>query len=249
MLEDFEKLVRLSPSLDENQAEYFLFGEPEKAEKIRVQDYSRTYRTPGLYEYVVQGLLDCRSPATAAYGLLQQAKDSAILASALNALDLGAGTGIVGSLLQEAGVSTIVGIDYTPEAKEATERDRAGVYRAYLVTDVEDGDEAARRAFSDIELNCLVSAGALGGGHLTPIGLGRALNLLSRPAPFAITVRSDMLDEDSSEGFGAFFARAAADRELSLSERRPFRHRLTAEGKEIMFSLVRGVAHTQVTIG
>ena len=58
-------------------------------------------------------------------------------------LDLGAGNGMVGEALREHGFEEITGVDITPEAGEAAERDRPGVYADYHVCDLLDPPAAS----------------------------------------------------------------------------------------------------------
>ena len=70
-------------------------------------------------------------------------------AAKLRVLDVGAGNGMVGEELDRMGARHIVGVDIIPEAKEAAERDRPGVYDDYFVVDLTDvpaGDLARMEA-------------------------------------------------------------------------------------------------------
>ena len=66
--------------------------------------------------------------------------------AALPVLDLGAGNGMVGEALRDRGFEEIVGVDIIPEAGEAVERDRPGVYAEYHVCDMLDPPDDVREA-------------------------------------------------------------------------------------------------------
>lgn len=227
--------VRLLPQSSADDGEFFSFGAEKSAEMIDLHDYSRIYRVPGLYEYVVQDLLQCRSPLVAADAVKAVVNEVGLRASQLCVLDLGAGTGILGQLLREAGVRSIVAIDSLLAARLAALRDRPGVYDEYVVGDLERDGSAVVEELSKRFLNCLVSAGALGGGHLGVRGLVRALSLLVTESLVVLTIRSDMLTQAHHEGFGRLVSKL---RELDLLEvvhESSFRHRITTSGRPINY--------------
>ncbi|MEE9597710.1 MAG: class I SAM-dependent methyltransferase, partial [Acidiferrobacterales bacterium] len=114
---------------------YLLDGEGGKT-KIRLHEYDRIYRIPGLYEQVVFERLKCQSPSTVTEVLKYSLSQSDQRLNELRVLDLGAGNGMVGEELKKHGVSRLIGVDIIPEARDATERDRPGVYDAYYVMDL-----------------------------------------------------------------------------------------------------------------
>ncbi|WP_370350267.1 hypothetical protein [Catenulispora sp. EB89] len=100
------------------------------------------YAVPGLYEYVVQERLQCRSPQVVAEGFAKAAarRDLDLGLGSMTVLDVGAGTGLVGELVRRGGVGRIVGVDSLPAARTACLRDRPDVYADYVVGDFSAGD-------------------------------------------------------------------------------------------------------------
>lgn len=234
----FEALRLLGPP--ETDGEYIALSEHEI---VHLHDYTRIYSIPGLYEHVVQDLLQCTSPQVAAEGLLRAAERLGLEPGSMTVLDFGAGTGLVGELVRGAGVGRVVGIDALPAAREASLRDRPGVYADYVVGDFSHGD-AVREALRPCAFAGLISAGAFGGAHATPQALENALAILPPGAPVVFTIHEQWMDESEPDGFGAAVERLIAGGDLVLWERTRFQHRLTTTGEPIFYQLI--VAQTPV---
>lgn len=116
----------------ETDGEYIALSEHEL---VHLHEYTRIYAVPGLYEHVVQELLECTSPQVAAAGFLRAAERLGLEPGSLTVLDVGSGTGLVGQLVRDGGVAQVVGVDALPAAREASLRDRPGVYADYVVGD------------------------------------------------------------------------------------------------------------------
>src|SRR3954454_15516689 len=179
-----------SRSADQDE-EWFEVEVDGETRRLRVHDYADIYSIPGLYERLIYDELRCESPRVVA-GLLARGMERRRLdGGSLRVLDLGAGNGIVGEELARLGADHSVGVDIIPEAAEAAERDRPGLYDDYGVCDLLDGDGAARerldrhrpnaprcrRAPGDgaprerldsQRLNALTGVVALGSGHIPP---------------------------------------------------------------------------------
>ena len=113
----------------EADGEYLGLGGRGSEEVVHLHDYERLYRVPGLYEHVVQVLLECRSPQVAAQALGRSLRQLSLNPAHVTVLDLGAGTGLVGELVRGLGIASVVGLDALPAARVACSRDRPGVYR------------------------------------------------------------------------------------------------------------------------
>jgi SAM-dependent methyltransferase len=220
----------------ETDGEYIALSEREL---VHLHAYPRIYAVPGLYEHVVQELLQCRSPQVAAAGFLRAAERLGLDPGSLTVLDVGSGTGLVGELVRDGGVAQVVGVDALPAAREASLRDRPGVYADYVVGDFLYPD-ALREALRPYALGGLVSAGAFGGSHATPRALENALALLPPGAPVAFTIDERWMDMSDPEGFGAAVERLVADGRLTVPERTRFQHRVTTSGEPIFYELVVG---------
>lgn len=209
-------------------------------ETLHLHEYTRIYAVPGLYEHVVQELLQCTSPQVAAAGFLRAVERLGLEPGGLTVLDVGSGTGLVGELVRGGGVARVVGVDALPAAREAALRDRPGVYADYVIGDFQRDDDALRGALRPYALGGLVSAGAFGGTHATPKALENALALLPAGAPVAFTLDERWMDESDPEGFGTAVGRLVADGRLAVLERTRFQHRVTTTGQPIFYELLVG---------
>ena len=220
----------------ETDGEYIALSEHDI---VHLHEYERVYAVPGLYEHVVQELLQCRSPQVAAEGFVRAAASLGLEPGSMTVLDVGAGTGLVGELVRRGGVANVVGVDSLSAARAACLRDRPGVYAEYVVGYFELGD-GLREELRPYEFGGLVSAGAFGGAHATPRALENALAILPPGAPVAFTIDERWMDESDPEGFGAAVERLVADGALMVTERTRFRHRVTTTGEPSYYQLVVG---------
>lgn len=122
-------------------------------------------------------------------------------------LDVGCGTGIVGTELARLGISVIDGIDLSPEMlaeAEAKTRDGHPLYRQLFEADLTRPSELAEGAYAGI-----VSAGTFTHGILGPEAIMELLRVASPGARFALGINSahfekfafaDWLEQRQSEG-------------------------------------------------
>lgn len=222
--------VRLVPPAADGSGEYIALREGDGAEElVHLHDYARVYATAGLYEYIVQDLLRCRSPQVAAAALERQADDPA----GLRVLDLGAGSGLVGELIRGFGVGFLVGMDAVAAARAACLRDRPGVYDDYLVGELATLGEPLAAA----RPNALIAAGAFGGTHMPASSLAAALALLPEGAPVSFTIHEHWTQTDEPGGFRTPLAELIDSGRLVVHERLRFLHRLTTGGEPIHYEL------------
>jgi trans-aconitate methyltransferase len=87
-------------------------------------------------------------------------------------LDLGCGTGAVGVRLAELGVTTIDGLDLSPEMLAIAER--TGAYRTLTVADLTAGDADLGAGYG-----ATASAGTFTSGHVGPEAVPRLLAVLA----------------------------------------------------------------------
>lgn len=223
----------------EADGEYVALHEDGSDEVIvHLHDYTRLYEVPGLYEHIVQELLECRSPQVAVAGLAQALSRLGLDPADLTLLDLGAGTGLVGELVDKLGVGAVVGLDVLPAAGEACLRDRPGSYRDYLIGDLADPPPELLARLRNHRPNGLISAGAFGGTHAAATTLLNALALLPVGAPVVFTIDERWMHTDGPGGFRTPVSELLASGELELIERAQFRHRLTTAGKPIHYELL-----------
>lgn len=192
-----------------------------RVETFSMHEYGRVYAVPGLYEQVVQRMLGCTTPDVVARMLAGAAPDPA----AVRVLDLGAGNGVSGSALADAGLRPVVAIDIEPAARPATLRDRPGLYDLVLTADVASLSTADGAAVRAREPNALTLVGAIGNDHVGPKELRAAALLL---APRALIAYAYPEYEDDAE-LRAVLASLGAVTELG---RERYVHRRTASGGE-----------------
>jgi predicted TPR repeat methyltransferase len=111
-----------------------------------------------------------------AFGVTGSARIAELLVGALTdpaqpVVDLGCGTGAVGQRLAQLGVTTIDGIDLSPEMLAVAER--TGVYRNLTIGDLNDIPDHLDATYA-----ASVSAGTFTSGHVGPGAVPRLMELL-----------------------------------------------------------------------
>ncbi len=218
---------------------YLLHGQGEKT-KFRLHEYERIYQIPGLYEQVVYDRLKCQSPSTVTEVLKYTLSQSDQRLNELRVLDLGAGNGMVGEELKKHGVARLIGVDIIPEARDATERDRAGVYDAYYVMDFCSltGDE--REELASWSLECLISVAALGFGDIPAQAFLEAFNLISKNGWVAFNIKETFLDRSDESGFSTLIRELIFSEYLDLYHLQRYRHRFSLEGEPLYYFALGG---------
>jgi hypothetical protein len=208
-----------------------------REDTMRLHEYTRVYGIPGLYEEVVQNRLDCLSPQVLTDALMKAAADDGKSPADLRVFDLGAGNGVMGGEIASRGVETLVGSDNIPEARDAAERDRPGLYTDYLVGDINDLPEAVDLV-RERELNALVAAGALGLGHITAVSFDRLWSAFPSGSLFSVSIGEDLAGPGDSD-FGDYLAEIEGDPTRGkIVSRERFRHRLLMNGDEVHYFAV-----------
>jgi len=195
--------------------------------RIRFHDYDEIYAVPGLYETIFHEHLKCRSPAEVAGLLGEQMRAAGEDPAGLSGIDVGAGNGLVGEALRGLGARALVGVDIIPEAAEAAERDRPGVYDDYVVCDLTALADDDRERLRAHEPNCLTTVAALGFDDMPPDAFEQAFELLPQGAWVAFNIKADFLDGDDATGFRKLIARMIESGRLEECDRRRYRHRLS----------------------
>jgi predicted TPR repeat methyltransferase len=222
----------------DQDAEWCEVETPEGRKRIRFHDYAEIYAVPGLYERLFYDELRCDSPRTVRELLERVLREQSTDPGSLVVLDLGSGNGMVGEQLAEAGAGAIVGIDILPEAAEAAERDRPGVYDDYHVVDLTTDSPQAEAALTAAPFNCLTSVAALGFGDIPSVAFGRAVDAIADDGLVAFTIRDRFLDGDDESGFGALIAELLESGALDPLVRRRYRHRLSLSGEPLPYEAV-----------
>ena len=221
-------------SQDQEWCEVLLDGEWTR---VRFHDYGEIYSVPGLYEHLFYERLRCQSPAVVAELLAGVVQEAGQDPSRIDVLDLGAGNGMVGEALREHGFEDITGVDITPEAGEAAERDRPGVYADYHVCDLLDPPpELAGASFG-----AMTSVAALGFGDIPPEVFSAAFDHVQDGGWVAFTIKEDFLDGSDDSGFAALISGLLEDGAIEERGRRRYRHRLDVAGDPIHYVAIAGV--------
>jgi SAM-dependent methyltransferase len=226
-------------SPDQNEA-YFYLADGEDRSKVRFHDYAEIYRRRGLYEQLFYDRLKCKSPSKVAEVLNQAVTKAQESPSELRVLDLGAGNGMVGEVLAARGVSRLVGVDIIEAAKEATIRDRPGIYDHYYVTDFCALEEYERVELETWSFNCLVSVAALGFGDIPPKAVAEAMDLIQVGGWIAFNIKDSFLDASDSSGFSSMVRQLIFSEYLDLHHLERYQHRLSIDGTPLNYFAIVG---------
>ena len=225
--------------LDQDEV-YFYLLDGDLKEKVRLHDYDRIFALPGLYEQVVYERLKCQSPATVAEVLRYSVSQSRQQLNGLRVLDLGAGNGMVGEELKNHGISRLVGVDITPVARVAAERDRPGVYDTYYVMDFCNLTDSDRSELESWSCDCLVSVAALGFGDIPAQAFLEAFNIIETDGWVAFNVKETFLDRSDDSGFSQLIRELIFSEYLDLYHLQRYRHRFSIEGEPLYYFALGG---------
>jgi predicted TPR repeat methyltransferase len=231
---------------DEEWCEITIKGERRR---IRLHDYAEIFNVPGLYETLFAERLDCDSPRVVCGLLREQLDEAGIDASDLIALDFGAGNGMVGEVLDELGIGTIVGLDLLQEARQAALRDRPDVYEDYHAIDLTDMDADERAELRDVDFDLLTCVAALGFGDIPPVAFAEALNFVSDGGWVAFNVRDRFFDEQDPTGFGGFLQQLFRVGVLEERARVRYTHRVSVDGEPLHYLAVIACKRKPVPMG
>ncbi len=220
--------------------EWVVARTPDGWRRIRLHDYDQVFAVPGLYERWIYDVLQCKSPEVIRRQLDAALRREGIDAADLTVLDLGAGNGCVAEELREIGMKRFVGIDIHPEAEEAAERDRPGLYCDYVVGDLTDLEPAHRRTLDAHSFDCLTCVAALGFGDIPVAVFAEAYNRVEDGGWIAFTIKTDFLDEADDSGFSRLIRRMLADGVLDLDTREEYQHRMSTDGTPLMYAAFLG---------
>ncbi|MGH2969337.1 MAG: class I SAM-dependent DNA methyltransferase [Solirubrobacteraceae bacterium] len=208
--------------------------------RLRFHDYGEIYSIPGLYEHLFYERLRCQSPTVVGDLLAAAVEDAGEDPAELPVLDLGAGNGLVGEALRERGFEDVVGADISPEAGEAVERDRPGVYADYHVCDLLQPPADVRRELEESGFGAMTSVAALGFGDVPPEVFTAALDLVEEGGWVAFTIKQDFLEDEDESGFAALIAGQLASGRIEEHSRRRYRHRLDIHGEPLHYVAIAG---------
>ncbi len=225
--------------LDQHEAFFYLFDGKSKR-KLRLHDYHEIYKVPGLYEQVFYERLKCCSHKKVCDILRTTVDQSHFSITELRVLDFGAGNGMVGEILKGLGVSRIIGVDIIPEAADAAERDRPGVYDHYYVADLTELPKEERDDMKSWSLDCLTTVAALGFGDIPPEAFIQAFNLLQAEGWVAFNIKETFLDNSDTSGFSTAIRELIFSEYLDLYHLERYRHRLSLAGEPLYYFALAG---------
>lgn len=158
-------------------------------------DSERFYRDwAAHYDREFADSMGYRSPSVVAAGFADAGGQGPVL-------DIGAGTGLVGSALRRAGVTPVDGIDISQEM--LAEAERKGVYRTVFRADLTMPLKIPNDSYAGF-----VSAGTFTTGHVGPEAFDELLRIARPGALFSVSVHEAVY---KTGGFAAAFA-AMGDR-------------------------------------
>lgn len=223
-------------ALDQDQA-YFLLKEDDRELRFRFHDYDQIYDRAGLYEQLFYQRLRCASPRKARDLLAKVLQDNRIELSELRVLDLGAGNGMVGELLDAA---RVIGVDISESARRACERDRPDAYDAYYVTDMSrlSGELAAE--MKSWHLDCLSCIAALGFGDIPVRAFANAFNLIRDEGWVVFNIKETFLQESDRTGFSLLVKHLLVSDTLQVHHLERYRHRISIDGRALFYYVLVG---------
>jgi hypothetical protein len=209
--------------------------------RIRFHDYAEIFAVPGLYETIFHDHLNCTSPG-AVVGLLErELRHDDVDPAELRGVDVGAGNGLVGEELAKLGVESLVGVDLLPEAAQAADRDRPGLYDDYVVCDLTELDSGDRRRLETVRPNLLTTIAALGFGDIPSEAFVTAYDVIADGGWIAFNIKADFLEEADQSGFGELITGMLADGVLEERARLRYDHRLSINKEPIEYIAIVGV--------
>jgi hypothetical protein len=229
--------------------EYCLVRVDGHSRRIRFHDYHEIYEIPGLYEHIFYETLGCQSPALMAKLLEHEVARAGQELDELTVLDVGAGNGIMGQVLADSGVETLVGVDILAEAARAAERDRPGLYDAYHPVDLLALPPEVHASLEARSFDCLTLIAALGFGDIPPEAFVVAYNLVADGGFVAFNLRDRFLTGADASGFARLIGRMLDEGWLEELIRARYVHRRSITGEALYYTGIVGRKHADVPTG
>lgn len=223
-------------TLDQDEA-YFLLKENGSETRVRFHDYDSIYDRPGLYEQLFYQRLRCASPRKARDLLTKVLLDNRVELNELRVLDLGAGNGMVGELLDAA---RVIGVDISESARKACERDRPDAYDAYYVADMSRLDEETNAEMKSWKLDCLTCIAALGFGDIPATAFANAFNLIRNEGWVVFNIKETFLQESDRSGFSMLIKHLLVSDGLQIHHLERYKHRISIDGRALFYYILVG---------
>ncbi len=223
----------------EQDEEYVIVDFGNRQEEVRLQDYGAIYKIPGLYEEIFYNHLKCSSPKVMCDMLGDVLEESGYSMYNYRVLDFGAGNGLVGEEIKRKGVNVLVGVDVLPEAKDAVERDRAGIYDDYYVIDLSQFDTNEVEKLKEYDFNTLLTVAALGFNDIPPPVFLNAFNLIRDGGWIAFNIKDRFLTKEDGTGYQDILERLSED-EFCIYQTKRYCHRLSLGGERLNYIAIVG---------
>ncbi|MBN8491654.1 MAG: methyltransferase domain-containing protein [Burkholderiales bacterium] len=222
---------------------YFLLREDERDIKIRFHDYDQIFDRPGLYEQLFYQRLRCASPRKARDLLAKVLQDNRVELHELRVLDLGAGNGMVGELLDAA---RVIGVDISESARRACERDRPDAYDAYYVTDMSRLSPEMHSEMKSWKLDCLTCIAALGFGDIPVTAFANAFNLIRSEGWVVFNIKETFLQESDRSGFSMLVKHLLVSDTLQVHHLERYKHRISIDGRALFYYVLIGKKESDI---
>ncbi|RDA86503.1 hypothetical protein CP532_2014 [Ophiocordyceps camponoti-leonardi (nom. inval.)] len=223
----------------EQDSEWCVIDDGSGWRELRIHDYDKVFRVPGLYEKLIHEVLQCQSPAVVSELLVKQLVSEGVDLSCVRVLDVGAGNGLVAEELRKRGIGKVVGVDIIAEAAEAAERDRPGTYEDYHVVDLEVlGADGAADMMADEGFDALIAVAALGFGDMQPGAFSVAFHMVREDGLVALTIRNDFLSDSDTSGFAALIRSLVSSGRLEALRELTYQHRLTTTRQPVYYHAI-----------
>jgi len=226
-------------SLPQDETYFYWIHDGEK-QKIRFHDYDLIYNMPGLYEQLFYDRLKCKSPSKIAEVLKLTLSTNEANFSELRVLDLGAGNGMVGEVLQKQGIARLVGVDLIEEARKACYRDRPEVYDAYYTADLCDLSEETQEELASWKFDCLTCVAALGFGDIPPRAFVEAFQFVQKNGWTAFNIKETFLHSSDDSGFSRLIRELIFSEFLDVHHLERYQHRLSVDGEPLFYYAITG---------
>lgn len=245
--DSYEVMLPDNSDLDQDE-EYLTLVTDCETRRLRLHDYAKIYKVPGLYEEVVYNRLKCDSPRLVCSLLEEEIEASADRNGGLRALDFGAGNGIVGECLAgRLPCDVLIGLDIIPEAKDAAHRDRPEIYDNYYVMDLSNPEKEHLQTLNQWHFNALLTVAALGYGDIPFQGFINAFNLIDTGGWIAFNIKDRFMSEDDDSGYSDMLKKMMGD-SLDVRQVRRYCHRITMSGDPIHYHAVIGQKRKDISI-
>ncbi len=221
-------------------SEWFLVKHENQWHELRLHDYSDIYSIKGLYEKIVYDVLECRSPEIIRDELFAAIKEAGEDPTSLTVLDLGAGNGIVADNLRRVGIGAsesggFIGADLLPEAAEAAERDRPGLYEDYIVGDITDLPSAEESKLEGADPEVLICVAALGFGDIPPEAFIAAFERVTSDGWVAFCIKDEFVGQKDRSGFSELIDEMIEAGTIEIVRQKKYIHRIAMSGKPLEY--------------